>query len=121
MYLRQSNQERADGSVLSHLQIAESVWNIGYGFRIDSTFYLNYESETDGFRKDFDLDLDEFYRRDVFDIDNLRDLDTDSLKRLDEMLEDEGPLVWYPSMITNAVSITLMEDGAYTCRKPVLL
>ena len=27
MYLRQSNQKRADGSVLSHLQIAESVWD----------------------------------------------------------------------------------------------
>ena len=26
-YLRQSNQKRADGSVLSHLQIAESVWD----------------------------------------------------------------------------------------------
>lgn len=93
---------------------------IGYGIRIDSTFYFIYERETDGFRKDFDLDLDEFYRGDVFDIDNLRDLDTDSLKRLDEMLEDEGSIVMYPSMITNAVSITLMEDGAYICRKPVL-
>ena len=27
MYLRQSNQKRADGSVLSHLQIAENVWD----------------------------------------------------------------------------------------------
>ena len=27
MYLRQSNQKRADGSFLSHLQIAESVWD----------------------------------------------------------------------------------------------
>ena len=27
MYLRQSNQTRADGSVLSHLQIAENVWD----------------------------------------------------------------------------------------------
>ena len=27
MYLRQSNQKRADGSVLSHLQIAENAWD----------------------------------------------------------------------------------------------
>ena len=27
MYLRQSNQKRADGSVLSHLQLAENVWD----------------------------------------------------------------------------------------------
>ena len=27
MYLRQSKQKRADGSVLSHLQIAENVWD----------------------------------------------------------------------------------------------
>ena len=27
MYLRRSNQKRADGSVLSHLQIAENVWD----------------------------------------------------------------------------------------------
>ena len=27
MYLRQSKQSRADGSTLSHLQIAESVWD----------------------------------------------------------------------------------------------
>ena len=27
MYLRQSNQKRADGSVLTHLQIAENVWD----------------------------------------------------------------------------------------------
>ncbi len=27
MYMRQSNQKRADGSVLSHLQIAENVWD----------------------------------------------------------------------------------------------
>ena len=27
MYLRQTNQKRADGSVLSHYQIAESVWD----------------------------------------------------------------------------------------------
>ena len=28
MYLRQSKQTRADGSTLSHLQIAESVWDL---------------------------------------------------------------------------------------------
>ena len=27
MYLHQSNQKHADGSVLSHLQIAENVWD----------------------------------------------------------------------------------------------
>ena len=27
MYLRQSSQKRVDGSVLSHLQIAENVWD----------------------------------------------------------------------------------------------
>ena len=27
MYLRQTNQKRVDGSVLSHFQIAENVWD----------------------------------------------------------------------------------------------
>ena len=31
MYLRESRQKRADGSVLTHLQLAESVWNPAKG------------------------------------------------------------------------------------------
>ena len=27
MYLRETHQKRADGTVLTHLQLAESVWN----------------------------------------------------------------------------------------------
>ena len=27
MYLRESRQKRADGSLVTHLQLAESVWN----------------------------------------------------------------------------------------------
>ena len=27
MYLRETHQKRADGSVVTHLQLAESVWN----------------------------------------------------------------------------------------------
>lgn len=31
MYLRETRQKRADGSVITHLQLAESVWNLERG------------------------------------------------------------------------------------------
>lgn len=89
---------------------------IGTGNRDGSTFYFFYEREKDGFRKDFTFNLAEFYGREVFDIDNLQDLDTHSLKDL-----DQDVLVRYPYVQTNASSTTLMEDSVYICRKPDLI
>jgi len=40
MYLRQTRQKRADGSVITHLQLAESVWNPKKG-RSDTRIVLN--------------------------------------------------------------------------------
>jgi hypothetical protein len=41
MYLRQSRQKRADGTVITHLQLAESVWNPKAG-RSDTRIVLNW-------------------------------------------------------------------------------
>lgn len=89
---------------------------IGTGNRDGSTFHFVYEREKDGFHKKFTFNISEFYQKEVFDIDNLQDLDTDSLKDL-----DQDVLVRYPYITTNASSTTLMEDGVYICRKPVLI
>lgn len=93
----------------------------GTGHRDKSTFYFVYERKRDGFHKHFSFNLAKFYNKKVFDADNLRDLDTDSLKELENEYKDTGIPYFYPSMSTNAGSTTLMEDGNYICRKPVLI
>ena len=101
---------------------------IATGYRDGPTFYFHYDRVKDernaffktlhpGFTKYFNFNLAEFYRREVFDIDNLRDFDTDALKEL----EQDVDLVRYPYVQTSASSTILMEDGNYICRKPELI
>ena len=91
---------------------------IGSGFRFGSVFSFSYEREKDGFLKEVKLfipELYEFYERKEFNVDNLGDLDTDSFRELDYI--SFSPC----SIRTNAASVSLVEDGACICRKPVLL
>ena len=89
----------------------------GRGDRIQSRFDFVYERKSDGFYKSFGINLDEFPTI----VDNLRDLDTISLKILDNTARERGSIILYPSMKTNVGSTILMEDGTYICRKPVLI
>lgn len=101
---------------------------LGTGYRDESTFYFNYQRQTDAFSKQFDFDLSEFYENELFDIDRLRDFDTDALEKLIEERTHEQesvspyPYVFpYPYVSTAAGSSVLMEDGTYICRKPDLI
>lgn len=101
---------------------------LGTGYRDESTFYFSYQRQTDAFSKQFTFNLSEFYENELFDIDRLRDFDTDALKKLIEERTHEqesvSPYTYvfrYPYVQTAASSTTLMEDGTYICRKPDLI
>ena len=90
---------------------------VGTGYRDGPNFFFRHAREGTHFEKSFDYNLARYYTTKVFDINDLRDLDHEAVRDLDAQRK-----FWtFAWMRTSQGSTTLVEDGIYICRKPVLM